>query len=188
LLCLPLGNPLGRAQDPLQGPQQTLRARPEHLRLAFLVGQWEEEIAYAGRENAAEKSRGRWVAQPQLGHYLVIRYQGRGPEGNYRAMGVLTWDHETQACRMWWFDDAGGVGEYRGSFPDDNDLVLEHRGKVEGRDFRERITYTRVSPGEVRTKIEQAYVDEPYKTYLEAVAHRAQATGPDAGGPVGPPP
>ncbi len=183
-----LGNASGQAQHPVQESPQTPRARPERLRLAFLVGQWEEEIAYAGKENAAEKSRGRWAARPQLGHYLVIRYQGRGPEGNYGAIGMLTWDQETQAYRMWWFDDAGGVGEYRGSFADDNNLVLEHRGKIEGRDFRERITYTRVSPGEVRTKIEQAYGDEPYKVYLEAVAHRTQASAPAPGGPVGPPP
>ena len=161
-----------RAQNPPQEPAARPRVGPESLRLAFLVGQWEEEITYPGREAGADKGHGRWFARPDLGRYLVFRYEGSGPEGEYRAMGVLTWDAEMQTYRMWWFDDGGGIGEYRGSFHDDNTLVLEHHGKVEGRDFRERISYTRLGPGEVRTKIDQAYGEEEFKPYLEAVAHR----------------
>jgi hypothetical protein len=162
-----------RRQEPLErgaGPQ----ARPELRRLAFLMGAWEEEITYPDRGAGSDKGRGRWLARLDLGHYLNFRYEGSGPEGDYRALGMLTWDGESQSYRMWWFDDSGGVGEYRGNFRDENTLVLEHRGKVEGRDFRERITYTRAGPGEVRTKIEQAYGDEEWKIYLEATARRTR--------------
>jgi hypothetical protein len=168
--------PPPKIQEPAQrgaGPQ----ARPELRRLAFLLGGWEEEITYAGREAGSDKGRGRWLARPDLGRYLNFRYEGSGPEGDYHALGLLTWDAESQSYRMWWFDDSGGAGEYRGNFRDENTLVLEHRGKVEGRDFRERITYTRAGPGEVRTKIEQAYGDEEWKTYLEATAHRMRDQG-----------
>ena len=183
------------AQQPGPQPQQPgpqrpgARLDPELRRLAFLLGQWEEEITYAGREAAESKGQGRWVTRPDLGRYLSFRYEGRGPEGVYRAMGMLTWDPQQQAYRMWWFDDAGGVGEYRGNFRDENNLVLEHRGKADGRDFRERISYTRVEPGTVRTKIEQAYGDEEYKPYLEAVAHRVEGRPPQRppGAPQQPP-
>ncbi len=61
-----------------------------------------------------------------------------------------------RAYRLWWYDSAAGVGEYRGNFTDEKTLVLEHSGKVEGRRFRERISYTRVSANELHTRIEQA--------------------------------
>ena len=83
----------------------------------------------------------------------------------------MTWDREAQIYRLWWFDDAAGIGEYRGSFADANTLVLEHSGKVEGKAFRERIRYIRVSPTELRTKIEQAWQNGEFTTHLEAVAH-----------------
>lgn len=174
----------GQAQG--QPPPGRPQVAPELLRLAFFVGAWQEEISYPGREEGANKGQGRWFARPEFARYLIFRYEGTGPEGEYRAMGVLTWDAESQAYRMWWFDDAGGIGEYRGQFRDENTLVLEHHGKVEGRDFRERITYTRAAPGEIRTKIEQAYGNEDYKPYLEATAKRTGEI-PRPGGRGGPP-
>ena len=167
-------------QAPLQDlpPLQRPLLGPEYTRLAFLVGAWEEAITYPGAQMAT--GTGRWIARPVLGDFLMINYEGRGPQGPYRAQGVLTYDRELKLYRMWWFDDTGGIGDYRGIFVDMNTLVLEHQAKKDGRDFRERITYVRVAPGEVRTKIEQAWDAEEYKTSLEAVARR----GPGAmGGP-----
>jgi hypothetical protein len=143
--------------------------RPEHRRLAFLLGQWEEEVRYAGQETPG---RGRWFARPELGLYLVIRYQGTGPQGPYGAFGILTYDAEGRNYRMWWFDSAGGTGDYRGNWQDETTLVLEHQGRVEGRAFRERISYTRVAPGEVRTRIEQAWDEGEFALFLEATARR----------------
>jgi len=176
----PFANPPG-------GPPQAERplAGPEYLRLAFLVGAWDEAITYGGAENAT--GTGHWVARPLMGFYLMINYQGRGPEGPYRAQGVLTYDRDAQQYRMWWFDDTGGIGDYRGNFTDANTLVLEHQGKKEGRDFRERITYRRVAPGEVRTKIEEAWDTEEYKTALEAVARRGAGAQMRQGRGPGPP-
>jgi len=177
-----------RAQAPALGPQGNPQVQPEFRRLAFLLGQWQEEIMYAGQEAGADKGRGRWLARPEMGLCLVVRYEGSGPEGDYRAMGVLTWDQEAKAYRMWWFDDGGGIGEYRGDFRDDGSLALEHHGKSNGQDFRERITYARVAPGEVRTKIEQSYGGEEYKVYLEAVAHRVEGQRRPGGPPKRPDP
>lgn len=170
----------GIAQQPETRPgvprqEQNSAMRPEHRRLAFLVGNWEEEVNYAD----GGKGRGRWQARPELGHILGMRYQGEGPEGEYRALGVLTYHPEEQAYRMWWFDSAGGIGEYRGDFADENSLVLEHRGTVEGRAFRERISYVRLSATEVRTRVEQAWDSENFKLYLEGVARRSsEGPGP----------
>lgn len=166
---------------PAPAPPQAQQGPPERMRLAFLVGAWEEEITYPGREAGADKGRGRWFARPDMGRYLMFRYEGSGPEGEYRAMGILTRDATTQKYRMWWFDDSGNVGEYTGDFHDENTLVLEHRGQVEGRPFRERISYKRLGPGQVQTTIEQAYGDEDYRVYLEAVAKRTE--GPLRRGP-----
>jgi len=158
-------------QRPLQAPLQNPRALPEHRRLAFLLGQWEEEVTYAGPEQRS--GRGRWRARPAMGLYLVFDYEGEGPEGRYGALGVLAYDRGAGDYRLWWFDSSAAIGEYRGNWADENTLVLEHRGTVEGRPFRERISYRRVSLAEVRTRIEQAWDNEEYKPYLEAVARRA---------------
>lgn len=161
-------------ERPAPAPSKTQQAQPERMRLAFLVGAWEEEISYFGREAGADKGRGRWFARPDMGRYLMFRYEGSGPEGDYRALGILTRDAATQKYRMWWFDDSGNVGEYNGEFRDENTLVLEYRGQVDGRAFRERISYKRVGLGQVHTTIEQAYGDEEYRVYLEAVAKRVE--------------
>ena len=169
-----------------QGPQmpQNPRVGPEHRRLAMFLGVWDEKVTYPGESE--KDGSGRWFARPALGMYAMMNYEGEGPQGRYRAIGLITWDREELAYRMWWFDDAGGVGEYRGNFTDEKTLMLEHRGKVDGRDFRERITYTRVSPTELNTKIEQAWGSGEYKTYLEASASRtadALAPGQQLGQP-----
>lgn len=174
---------LAQQPPPRQGPG----LGPQMRRVGFLLGQWEEEVTYAGREPDASRGRGRWMARPDLGRYLSLRYEARGPEGPYQAMGLLMWDEKQNEYRMWWFDDGGGVGEYRGTFRDEDTLVLEHRGQVDGRDFRERITYTRVTPAEVRTRIEQAYGSEDFKTYLDAIAKRVEGQPqrrPDARPPL----
>ena len=162
---------------PAQQPQPNPLATRQHFRLAFLAGQWEEQVTYADAKPGEEGFTGRWRARPLLGLYLQINYEGTGPQGPYRAFGVLTWDREAQVYRMWWFDDAVGIGEYKGDFTDENTLTLEHTGTVDGRAFRERIRYTRVSPGEVRTQVEQAWGTAAYQPYLEATARRMRAPG-----------
>lgn len=176
----PQGPPAGQ---PGMGPQlENPRAGPEHRRLAFLIGAWEEKVSYPGQSD--KDGTGRWFVRPALGLYLNFQYQGEGPQGNYRAFGILSYDRDAGNYRLLWFDDAGGIGDYRGNFVDENSLVLEHRGKVDGRDFRERITYTRVSPAQLRTKIEQAWESAEYQTYLDATATRTQM--PQPGGPQRP--
>jgi hypothetical protein len=169
-------------QRPVTPPQvMQSQGRPglEGRRLAFLVGAWEEKVTYPGEtpEQKNEGGAGRWFARPMMGRFLQFNYDGVGPEGPYRAFGVLAYDREAQNYRLLWFDDSGGVGDYRGNFADENTLVLEHRGKLEERDFRERITYTRVSPTEIRTKIEQAWDAGEYRVYLDAQATRTGAPG-----------
>ena len=182
MICLAL--PLSAQQQksslaPKQAMEGPVRPGPERRRLAFLVGAWEEKVTYPGEtpEQKNEGGSGRWIARPLLGRFLQFNYEGTGPQGAYRAFGVLTYDREAQGYRMFWFDDSGGVGDYRGNFVDENTLSLEHRGKVDGRDFRERITYTRVSPTEIHTKIEQAWDAGEYLVYLDAQAARTGAPG-----------
>ena len=176
-LCLLLLAAVGAAaQEPRPPrPGKGPGPLPELRRLAFLMGQWEEEITYAGREPGAEKGRGRWTARPAMGRFLMFNYEGLGSEGRYAAHGVLNYHAESQTYGLWWFDSEGGSAEYRGKLADDGALVLEHRGTADGKPFRERITYAPVSPAEVRTKIEQAYGDDEYKIYLEAIARRMRA-------------
>jgi len=168
------------AQQPTQVHsifRQNPLATQQHLRIAFLTGQWEEQITYAGAKPGEADFSGRWRARALLGLYLQIEYEGQGPQGVYRAFGVLAWDREAQVYRMWWMDDAAGIGEYHGDFTDANTLTLEHSGTVEGRAFRERIRYSRVAPGEVRTQVEQAWGTGAFQPYLEATAKRVQESG-----------
>jgi hypothetical protein len=160
-------------------PQGQPLATEKHGRLAFLVGQWNEEVTRADARPGEEKSKGRWTARPVMGLYLSIQFGTIGPRGAYRAFGVLTYDQQQERYRLWWFDDAAGIGEYSGDFTDSNSLVMEHEGKVEGKVFRERIRFIRVSQDEVDTTIEQAWEKGAFKPYTAAVAHRvADAQAP----------
>jgi hypothetical protein len=194
IICLVLPLNAQQEQRPLAPPrvmQRPIRPGLQGRRLAFLAGAWEEKVTYPGEMAAQEENEGgsgRWFARPMMGRFLQFNYEGTGPQGPYRAFGVLAYDREAQNYRLLWFDDSGGVGDYRGNFADENTLSLEHRGKVEGRDFRERITYTRVSPTEVRTKIEQAWDAGEYHVYLDAQATRTGAPGQAPMRRGGPPP
>ena len=178
---LPAGERLSGQQAPPAAPAQGQGRNPlttaEHLRLAFLVGRWEEQVSYTSAKPEENKGTGRWAANPALGLYLQIRYEATSPAGPYRAFGVMTWDRDAQVYRLWWFDDAALVGEYRGNFTDENNLVFLYSGLIEGQGFRERIRFTRVSPSELRTKIEQSWGNGEFKPYLEAVAHRIEGPG-----------
>jgi hypothetical protein len=175
-------------QRPPAQPQpfpQNPAATAEHVKLRFLLGAWEEEVDYSGAD--AGPGRGRWFARPALGLHIVIEYQGGGPQGPYRANGILTWDLNDKVYRLWWFDDQGTIGEYRGQFTDENTLALEHRSKVGGRDFRERLIYQRVSPTEVRTHITQSWEGAEFKPYLDAIAIRTGDRPPPPPQTVQPP-
>ena len=149
-------------------------AGPEDQKILAFAGAWQEDVRYAGDPDDAPSGKGRWIARPIFGLYLMVSYEGMGPEGDYHAHGVMAYDHEDRAYRLWWFDDAGGIGEYTGAWKDDTTIVFEHKKMSGGRQFRERMTYTHASDDDLTTKVEQAWGTEPYKFFYEASAHRAQ--------------
>lgn len=177
--------PQQQATQP-QSPPRNPASTAENDKLRFLLGFWEEDVDFAGVDSGP--GRGRWFARPVLGLHIVMDYSSGGPQGPYRANAVLAWDKTEKTYKMWWLDDAGAIGEYRGTFTDDHTLVFEHHGKVENRDLRERITYTRVSPAEVHTKIEQAWDKGDWKPYLDAVAYRRGDNPPRPQNPPQQPP
>ena len=149
-------------------------AGPEDQKLMTFGGAWQEEVRYAGDPEASPSGKGRWLARPMFGLYLILNYEGTGPEGDYHAHGVMAYNHEDRNYRLWWFDDAGGIGEYTGAWKNDNTIVFEHKKNSGGRPFRERMTYTKAADDEVDTKVEQAWGSEPYKLYMQATAQRAE--------------
>ena len=165
---------LGGAGRSAAARQDNPFAGPEDQKLLTLAGAWQEDVRYAGDPGESPSGKGRWVARPVFGLYLVLSYEGNGPEGDYHAHGVMAYDHEDRSYRLWWFDDASGIGEYTGAWKDDNTIVFEHKKITGGRPFRERMTSTRVSENELTTKVEQAWGTEPYKFFFEASARRAQ--------------
>ena len=165
-----------------RGPQPSPFAGPEDERLGVWAGNWEETVRYAGDPEDKPSGSGRWMARPFYGLYLVINYNGRGPEGVYNAHGVMAYDHETKTYRLWWFDDGANIGEYTGTWKDDHTLVFELKRTEGGKTFRERMTYARISEDELQTRIEQSWGTEPFKLYLEAAAHRMTAADMQPGG------
>ena len=149
-------------------------AGPEDERLEVWQGAWQESVRYAGDPQDKPSGEGKWMGRQFYGLFVVINYQGKGPEGNYNAHAVMAYDHEAKGYRLLWFDDSGNIGEYNGVWKDDTTLVFELKKNTSGKPFRERMTYTHVSDDEVHTKIEQAWGNEPYKLYMEAVAHKMQ--------------
>jgi len=162
----------GARQPGARAAQPSPFAGPEDERLATWAGAWEETVRYAGDAADKPSGEGRWLARPFFGLYLVINYNGKGPQGNYNAHGVMAYDHETKTYRLWWFDDGANIGEYTGTWKDDHTLVYDFRRTSGGKTFRERMTYTKLSADQIQTRIEQAWGGEPFKMYLEAAAHR----------------
>jgi Protein of unknown function (DUF1579) len=162
----------GARNQGARAPQPSPFAGPEDERLSVWAGAWEETVRYAGDAEGKPSGTGRWMARPFFGLYLVINYNGKGPEGGYNAHGVMAYDHETKTYRLWWFDDGANIGEYTGTWKDDHTLVFELKRTTNGKTFRERMTYVHIADDELQTRIEQSWGTEPFKVYLEASAHR----------------
>jgi hypothetical protein len=176
------GNPPGAAGQQQKKPAPNPFAASEDERLAAWAGAWQENVRYSGDTEDQPSGSGKWMARPFYGLFLVINYTGKGPEGGYAAHGVMAYDHEEKIYKLWWFDDSGNIGQYSGSWKDDNTLVFELKKTVGGRAFRERMTYTRISADEIHTRVEQAWGNEPYKFYMAAAAHRVETPEPAAAG------
>jgi len=164
------GGGLGQQAQAIQQPSPF--AGPEDQRLAMWAGAWEETVRFAGDPEDKPSGTGKWMARPFYGLYVVINYELKGPDGNYHAHAVMAFDHGEKTYRLWWFDDGANIDEYTGAWKDDNTLVFELKRDSGGKVFRERLTYSRASEDEVHTRIEQAFGTEPFKLYLESVAHR----------------
>jgi len=162
----------GQGQQAQRAPQPSPFAGPEDERLAMWAGAWEETVRFAGDPEDKPSGTGKWLARPFWGLYVVINYELKGPDGNYHAHAVMAYDHGAKAYRLWWFDDGANIDEYTGAWKDDNTLVFELKRTSGGKIFRERLTYSRASEDEVHTRIDQAFGTEPFKLYLESVAHR----------------
>jgi hypothetical protein len=147
-------------------------AGPEDERLAVWSGAWEEGVRFAGDPEDKPSGSGRWRAMPFFGLYIVINYELKGPQGNYHAHGVMGYDHEAKTYHLWWFDDGANISQYTGAWKDDTTLVFETKRSSGGKVFRERITYSKPSEDEIRTKIEQAFGTEAFKLYSQSAAHR----------------
>jgi hypothetical protein len=177
------GQGAGGGQQAQKPPQPSPFAGPEDERLAVWAGAWEETVRFAGDAEDKPSGTGKWQARVFYGLFVVINYGMKGPEGNYNAHGIMVFDHELKTYRLWWFDDGANINEYTGKWKDDNTLVFELKRTSQGKVFRERLTYSHVSEDELHTRIDQAFGTEPFKLYLEAVAHRvALPEAPGAGG------
>lgn len=162
----------GQRQQAQRAQQASPFAGPEDERLAMWTGAWEESVRFAGDPEDKPSGTGKWLARPFWGLYVVINYELKGPDGNYHAHAVMAFDHDAKTYRLWWYDDGANIDEYTGEWKDDKTLVFELKRTSGGKIFRERLTYSRASEDEVHTRIEQAFGTEPYKLYLESVAHR----------------
>jgi uncharacterized protein DUF1579 len=161
-----------QGQQAQRAQQSSPFAGPEDQRLAMWTGAWEESVRFAGDPEDKPSGTGKWLARPFWGLYVVINYELKGPDGNYHAHAVMAFDHDAKTYRLWWYDDGANIDEYSGAWKDDNTLAFELKRTSGGKIFRERLTYSRVSEDEVHTRIEQAFGTEPFKLYLESVAHR----------------
>jgi hypothetical protein len=172
----------GQGQQAPKAPQPSPFAGAEDERLAVWAGNWEETVRFAGDPEDKPSGTGKWTARPFWGLYVVINYELKGPDGNYHAHAVMAFDHEVKTYRLWWFDDGANIDEYTGAWRDDNTLVFELKRTSQGKVFRERLTYSRISEDEVHTRIDQAFGTEPFKSYLEATAHRLPMPEGQGGG------
>jgi hypothetical protein len=139
----------GPALAPAQGAPPKPKPGPEHERLGFLVGKWKGEAELkqnpfmpAGKMTSSDTCE--WLP----GRFAVVcRYDGKGPMGSTKGLGILSYSTEEKAYTYYGVDSSGMIMATvsKGTW-DNGTWTYTDESKMGGKTVKSRYTIRQTSP------------------------------------------
>jgi hypothetical protein len=164
--------PAAPAPAPATSPAELPKPAPELDKLSFLVGDWvHAENYYPGPTGPGGKGGGRSKAAWVLGNqHLLVSYVSKAPMGQIEGRGILNWDPQAKAYRMYWFDNTGASTVYSGTFNAEGALVLSADSASGAGPAKQQFTIRKQEDGKVLFTHQIGAGSEPLKTAFESLA------------------
>lgn len=151
------------------------RPGAEHRKLGYFAGKWTSEgemkpspLGPGGKFSATESCE--WFAG---GFHLVCRSEMKGPMGEMKGIGILTWSAEEKAYKYQGIDSLGTWDSGTGSTSGDT-WTWNGETKTGGKLVKSRYISKTVSPDAYTFKWEMASEGGPYSTVMEGKGTRVK--------------
>jgi hypothetical protein len=171
-ICCVLSFALGLAQAPGQVP----KPGPEHKKLGYFVGKWVTEgemkpnpFMPGGKMTSTDTCE--WF---EGGFAVVCRYDGKGPIGPTKGIGIMGYSTEEKAYTYYGLDNSpmGMVSVPLGTVQGKT-WTYNDEAKMGGRMVKSRYTITETSPTSYTFKWEMLGEDGAWKTIADGKATKA---------------
>ncbi len=171
-ICLLLSAGLTLAQAPGEMP----KPGPEHKKLGYFVGKWTAEgemkpnpFMPAGKFTSHDACE--WF---EGGYAVVCRYEGKGPMGPTKGLGIMGYSTEEKAYTYYGLDNTAMAmssvprGTVQGAT-----WVYDDEGKMGGKMVKSRYTIKETSPTSYTFKWDMLGEDGAWKTIVEGKSTKA---------------
>jgi hypothetical protein len=171
-VCLVLSFGLALAQPPAGPP----KPGPEHKKLGYFVGKWKAEgetkpnpFMPGGRFTSHDTCE--WF---EGGFAVVCRYEGKGPMGPTKGLGILGYNDEEKAYTYYGLDNSPMVmaSVPRGTVQAGT-WVYDDEAKMGGKMVKSRYTIKETSPTSYTFKWEMQGEDGAWQAVMEGKSTKA---------------
>jgi hypothetical protein len=168
-LCL---SALASAQTPEQKPTPSA----EQKRLGYFVGTWTQEAEMkAGPMGPGGKITGSETCEWFTGGFhIVCRSAGKGPMGDFKALGFMNYDGEEKAYFFHGIDSMGMADSGKGVL-DGRTWTYLSDSKIGGKTVHSRYVMTEISPTSYSAKWDTSEDGQNWSTVMEMKAVKAPA-------------
>ncbi len=156
---------------------QAPKPGPEHKRLGYFVGKWNAEGEMKpGPMGAGGKMKSSDTCEWFEGQFSVVcRYEGSGPMGPSKGIGILGYNTEEKVYTYYGVDNSNMTmasvpkGTLRGDTWTYND-----EGTMGGQKYRSRVTIKELSPTEYSFRMEMQGPDGKWAPMMESTNTKVQ--------------
>jgi hypothetical protein len=151
--------------------QQPAKPGPEHEKLGFFVGKWSTEGELKpGPMGPGGKTKSTDTCEWFEGNFSVIcRYEGTGPTGPSKAVGILGYNAEEKVYTYYGVDNTSMnmASVPKGTVKGDT-WTYTDEGMMGGKKFKTRVTIKEVSPTQQSFRMEMQGPDGKWVPVMES--------------------
>lgn len=147
-----------------QAPAAPPKPAPEAKNLEYFVGKWSvESDIEPGPLGPGGKYTGTESWEPFTGGFHIVgKAEGKGPKGELKSHGMMSYDTDSKAYVYQGIDSTGWAGSYKGSLSGDT-WTWSGEAKVDGKPMKMRSIIKQVSADAYTWKFEASPDGQTWK-------------------------
>jgi len=144
-------------------------AGAEAKQFDFWLGEW--DLTW-------ENGRGTNTITRALDGCVIMENFNGGTSMPLRGMSLSVWSNATGAWQQTWVDNEGGYLDFSGGLQKDGRMILERKGKVEGKEVLQRMIWHDIRPSSLVWNWERSEDGGVAWKVVWRIAYRRRAGGP----------